>query len=428
MRDEQIMEKVRASVNQCTKALDASPSLRSRILEQAKGAPPVKKKFSAALALALALMLLSTSALAAAIFRPDILSWLFPGREAPEETVKLVQHNEDTQKSENAALTLNQTLFDGKELSVSFTLQNPTGQPLVYTVHHAKLNGMPLLAGTAQLPYGNYTGQALGGQVNGTALQTEDTFFVSFIGTSDTMEESENNASEKSMLSSVVQSPLQPSDEAILTVRVDVFEPLAEYTPVSQTEYDTGEYDIVTDKLPVLADKGLMNMASLPQPSRLKKIESLEFSFPIEMKETKVTTVSAAPGEYHNSLYTLRLDHFTLTHTGGKIEGSLPNPAPAFLTEQSFLSVFPEDVFEQALASNDHTLALRMASFSSGMSTTPDLVPADFHFDADFRSHAGTLPKGVYLVWLDDEQTYWDTALYVPLHQGSAPSPADAVD
>ncbi len=417
MRDEQIMEKVRASVNQCTKALDASPSLRSRILEQAKGAPPVKKKFSAALALALVLMLLSTSALAAAIFRPDILSWLFPGKEAPEETVKLVQHNEDTQKSQNAALTLNQTLFDGKELSVSFTLQNPTGQPLVYTVHHARLNGMPLLAGTAQLPYDHYTGQALGGQVNGTALQTEDTFFVSFIGTSDTVEESENNASEKSMLPSIARSPLQPSDEATLTVRVDVFEPLAEYISVSQAEYDAGEYAIVTDKLPILADKGLLNMASLPQPSKLKKIESLVFSFPVEMKETKITTVSAAPGEYHNSLYTLRLDHFSLTHTGGEMKGSLLPPAPAFLTEQSFLSVFPEDVFEQARTANDHTLALRMASFSSGMSTTPDLTPTDFHFDADFRSHAGALPKGVYLVWLDDEQTYWDTALYIPLHQ-----------
>ncbi len=72
-------------------------------------------------------------------------------------------------------------------------------------------------------------------------------------------------------------------------------------------------------------------------------------------------------------------------------------------------------MYEQALTTQDHSLSLHLASYSSGMSTTPDLQPSDFHFSVDFRSNAGELPRGVYLVWLDDHQTYWDSALYIPL-------------
>lgn len=413
--DKMIQEKVRSAINDCTKPIDSSPSLCFRVLQQAKGEPPVKKKISAALALSVALLLIAMSALAATIVKPDLLDWLFRGEEAPAEMQSLVQQINHTKETEKAALTLTQTLFDGETLTVGFTLKNPTGNPLVYTVHHAKLNGMPLLAGTAQLPYGNYTGQALGGQVEGTALPTEDAFFVSFIATSDTTEEWKSEVSESSMFHSVAKYPLQPLDAATLSVQVDVFEPLAEYIPVSLTEYNAGKYDIVTDRLPILADEGLLNMASLPRPSRLKKIEAVEFSFPIVMKETKITTVSAAPGEYKNDLYTLHLDHFALTPTGGLLEGHITDLSPAFVSSESFLSVFPEDVFEQALETKDHSLSLHLASYSSGMSTTPDLQPVDFHFSVDFRPNAGELPRGVYLVWLDDEQTYWDTALYLPL-------------
>ena len=415
--DRQLQEQVRSAIDACTRGLDNTPSLLHQVLAKAKGAPPVKKKFSAALALAFALILLTSSALAATLLKPDILSWLFRSEEAPEEVATLVQQNGSTRRTANAALTLSETFFDGKELSVSFTLQNPTGKPLVYTVHHAKLNDVPLISGTAQLPYGNYTGQALCGQVDGAPLPAEDTFFVSFIATSDATEEWENEVSENALFHSISQYPLQPLDAATLSVRVDVFEPLAEYTAVSQTEYASGKYDIVTDRLPILADEGLVDMASLPSPSRLKKIESLEFSFPITMKETKITTLAAAPGDYTNDQYTLHLDHFTLTPTGGLLEGHITDlsPAPAFVSSESFLSVFPEDVFEQALETQDHALSLHIASYSSGMSTTPDLQPTDFHFSVDFRSNAGELPRGVYLVWLDDHQTYWDSALHVPL-------------
>lgn len=417
MEDRDVSIQVQSAVNACTQGLEGRPSLRSRILQQAKGEPPVKRKFTAAMALAIALILVSTTALAASILKPGLLSWLFRGEEAPQETVQLVQQNKNTRQTAYAALTLNETLFDGETLSVGFTLQNPTDEPLIYTVHHAKLNGAPLIFGSAQPPYSNAAGQALGGAVDGMPLPLEDTFFVSFIATADPTDSLQDALWGEDIAHSAQKYPLEAIGDATLSVRVDVFRPLTEYTPVSLPEYISGQYDIVTDKLPVFAEEGLLNMNALPHPAKHKKVESLEFSFPITLQEPRITTASAAPGEYRHDLYTLTLEQFSLKATGGKLAGSIANPSDApFLSEQSFLAIFPEEVFEQALAAKDHSLGLRLASFSSGMSTAPDHKPAEFHFDAAFRSHAGPLPKGVYLVWLDDTQTYWDTALYLPLN------------
>lgn len=409
--DRQIMEQVRKAVDDCTRAVDAAPSLLAPILHKAKGEPPVKKKMSAALALAFALVLIAASALAVTALQPDVLDWLFRGEEAPAEMQSLVQHNNDLQQTENAALTLTQTLFDGEKLTVGFRLENPTGGALIYTVGQAQLNGEPLAWETAQMPYGNTTGLALGGDVDGTPLAYENTFFVTFNGTSKASQPEGKNAAP-----SIHKSPLQPMEDAVLSIRVNVYQPLAAYTPVTEMERISGKYDVVTDLLPITLDDALLNMNALPHPSRLKMVETTEFSFPIVLKETRITTVAAAPGEYKNDLYTLQLDHFSLNASGGKIECSISSPVPAFLTELSFLSVFPEDVFEQALAAKDHSPALRMASSSSGCSTEEESEQiTHFHFDADFRSNAGELPRGVYLIWLDDTETHWDTALYIPL-------------
>ena len=40
-------------------------------------------------------------------------------------------------------------LFDGRKLSVSLTLQNPTDGLLIYTIGQAKMNGETLVAGSA---------------------------------------------------------------------------------------------------------------------------------------------------------------------------------------------------------------------------------------------------------------------------------------
>lgn len=412
--DLEIREAVRAAIDDCTRGIDEAPSLRYRVLSKAKGEPPVKKKFSAAMALAIALILLTSSALAATLLKPDILSWLFRGEEAPEEMVTLVQQNGSARQTENAALTLNETFFDGEKLTVSLTLLNPTDEPLVYTVHHAKLNDNALVFEAAQLPYGASCSQALGGEVNGTPIPRETTFFITFNGTN----EWTNNALLPNTPSSGTISPLLPMDSAALSFQVNVYRPLAEYTAVSEMEVVSGKYDIVTDLVPLSPETGRVNMDTQPHPAKLKIVEQLAFSFPITLTEPQMTTVFAAPGEYKNDLYTLSLDSFTLKSSGGKMEGRITHipDTLSFLAEQSFLSVFPEDVFEQARAENNHALGLRLASFSSSCSAHPETgAITHFRFDADFRSASSPLPKGVYLVWLDDNQTYWDSALYIPL-------------
>ena len=408
--DRQIMEQVRQAVDDCTRAVDAAPSLLAPILQKAKGEPPVKKRMSATLALACALILIAASALAVTALQPDVLHWLFPNQNAPEEAAQLVQQHHDTRQTKNASLTLNESLFDGKTLAVGFTLKNPTGKPLVYAIGNARLNDQPLLYEMAQSPYGGQARQALGGQADGTALPLEKTFFVTFNGTGGPSDNGPGFAP------SLLKNPLQPSENAVLTLPVTVYEPLAEYMPVSLEEFRSGKYDMVSDKLLLYAAEAQLHINSLPGSSKLKIVDTLEFSFPIVMQEPKLPTVCAAPGEYGNDLYTFHLDHFTLTHTGGKIAGHITAPVPDFICDRSALDFIPEDVFEQALKAKDLSASLRMASFSSGCSMDPENDQlSHYWFEADFRSYAGTLPKGVYMVWWDDTQTYWDTALYIPL-------------
>lgn len=330
--DLEIREAVRAAIDDCTRSIDEAPSLRLRVLQKAKGEPPVKKKFTAAMALAIALILLTSSALAATLIKPDILSWLFRGEEAPEEMLTLVQPNGITRQTENAALTLNETFFDGEKLTVSLTLLNPTDEPLVYTIHHAKLNDKALVFETAQLPYGNSVGQALGGEVNGTPIPRETTFFVTFNGTDDP---------DDGLTPFVQKKPLQSMAEATISIRVDVFRPLAEYTPVSEIEFYSGKYDIITDLVPLYPETAWVNMNALLHPAKLKIVDHLDFSFPISLNEPKMTTVSAVPGEYKNDLYTLSLDSFTLKSSAEKWKAASPTfpiPCPSLQSKASFPS------------------------------------------------------------------------------------------
>lgn len=66
--EQEIMNSVRAAINDCTKGIDELPSLRYRIAQKAKGEKPVVKKISGAMVLAIVLTLVFTSiAIAATI-------------------------------------------------------------------------------------------------------------------------------------------------------------------------------------------------------------------------------------------------------------------------------------------------------------------------------------------------------------------------
>ena len=413
--DREIMQQVRSAIDDCTRGIDQAPSLRYQILKQAKGEPPVKKKISVALALAMVMMLLVSGAVAATLLNSDVLSWLFRNDdiEPPQEILNLLEQPNQHQLTELTDLTLNETLFDGRKLSVSLTLQNPTDGLLIYTIGQAKMNGETLVAESALLPYGDGYGQALGGEVNGQAIPSEARVVATFIGTAGPQ-------------GSAAPLPLQAADSAELSIQVDVYRAHASLAYLADGETLTGSTFLSQNTLAVEQETNLLQLCELlatPDASLLEKVESHTFTFPIRMGQATLTTVSAAPGVYENGLFSLEMQEFTLSSTSGQMKGRITVSSPAQVKDAlpedlSFFYVFPEDAFEEAREHNDFTQALRLVTPSgSGWIDLDSDQPATYDVEASFGSTPGALPSGVYLVWMTDNNGTldWDTAMYVPM-------------
>ena len=413
--DREIMQQVRSAIDDCTRGIDQAPSLRYQILKQAKGEPPVKKKISVALALAMVMMLLVSGAVAATLLNSDVLSWLFRNDdiEPPQEILNLLEQPNQHQLTELTDLTLNETLFDGRKLSVSLTLQNPTDELLIYTIGQAKMNGETLVAESALLPYGDGYGQALGGEVNGHAIPSEARVVATFIGTAGPQ-------------GSAAPLPLQAADSAELSIQVDVYRAHASLAYLADGETLTGSTFLSQGTLAIEQETNLLQLCELlaaPDASLLEKVESHTFTFPIRMGQATLTTVSAAPGVYENGLFSLEMQEFTLSSTSGQMKGRITVPSPAQVKDAlpedlSFFYVFPEEVFEEAREHNDFTQALRLVTQSgSGWIDLDSDQPATYDVEASFGSTPGARPGGVYLVWMTDNNGTldWDTAMYVPM-------------
>ncbi|MBR4068810.1 MAG: DUF4179 domain-containing protein [Clostridia bacterium] len=431
--DHEIMDRVRAAVDDCTRGIEETPSLRYRILTQAKGDPPMKKKLSTVLILATVLMLLVTGAVAATLLHGDILGWLFrtDRSEAPAEIAALVETAGESRRNELSALTLNETLFDGNTLSLSLTLENPTDEPMVYRIRQAKLNGQYLIAESVMLPYGSSAGELLGGEADGQVFPKEATVYATFTAVSDYPDPLDNAMGstaaiaapeEGSIPSLPSRTALTATDEAEFSVLVEVFRPV---DPARLTAL--GHEAFLDPSSPATgsgsAESRLIPFDSATVPSLLAQIGSEEYTFPIRMKTAAIPTVSAQPGTYENDLFSLELDSFTLSSVSGMLEGCITVPAPSAMKDRlpedlTFFYAFPEDVYEQAKQDNSVALALRMGNSGGGWSNGPGPdSPILCNVSASFRSNTGSLPRGVYLVWMtgNNGTPDWDTAIYIPL-------------
>ncbi len=412
--DREIMQQVRSAIDDCTRSIHKAPSLRYQILKQAKGEPPVKKKISAALALAMVLTLLVSGALAATLLHSDVLDWLFRTDESqpPQEIVDLLNQPQHSQETDFISLTLNETLFDGRKLSLGFNLENPGNELLVYTIGNAELNGQPLHAESTLLPYGNSYGQALGGKVNSQAK-----VIATFVGVS---------APAQANAAPATPAPLQAADEAQLAITVNVYRPHVQLVYLAEDEYLGESTFLAPGVLAMERETNLLQLKELlaaPDPHVLELVDSHEFTFPIKMNRTAITTVSAAPGMYENRLFSLTVEEFTLSASSGLLEGHIAVPSLATVKDAlpedlSFFYAFPEEVFELARETNDFTLALNNITQSGTGSIDPEThQPACYEVKASFGATAGTLPHGVYLVWMTGNlgSLDWDTAMYIPM-------------
>lgn len=417
--DREIMQQVRSAIDDCTRGIHEAPSLRYQILKQAKGEPPVKKKISAALALAMVMILLVSGAFAAKLFNSDVLSWLFRNDdiEPSQEVLDLLDQPNQHQLTDYIDLTLTETLFDGRKLSVSFTLQNPTDELLIYTIGDARLNGEDLFAESALLPFAKGYGQALSGEVDGQAISSTARVVATFAGASAPREEP---------MVAATPAPLHSADPAELSIQVDVYRAHAPLAYLAAGETLTESTFLGQGTLAIEQESNLLQLRELlahPDATLLEKVETKTFTFPICMGKANLTTVSALPGVYWNDLFSLEMQEFTLSATSGQLKGRITIPSPvkvkdALPADLSFFYAFPEETFEQAREHDDFMMSLPIRTQSGAGVIDPESdQPATFDIDASFGATHGTLPRGVYLVWITDNlgKLDWNTSLYVPM-------------
>lgn len=417
--DREIMQQVRSAIDDCTRGIHEAPSLRYQILKQAKGEPPVKKKISAALALAMVMILLVSGAFAATLFNSDVLSWLFGNDDIDpsQEVLDLLDQPNQHQLTDYIDLTLTETLFDGRKLSVSFTLQNPTDELLIYTIGDARLNGEDLFAESALLPFAEGYGQALSGEVDGQAISSTARVVATFAGASAPQEEH---------MVAATPAPLHSADPAELSAQVDVYRAHAPLAYLAAGETLTESTFLGQGTLAIEQESNLLQLRELlahPDATLLEKVETKTFTFPICMGKANLTTVSALPGVYWNDLFSLEMQEFTLSATSGQLKGRITIPSPVKVKDTlpadlSFFYAFPEETFEQAREHDDFMMSLPIRTQSGAGAIDPESDQlATFDIDASFGATHGTLPRGVYLVWMTDNlgKLDWNTSLYVPM-------------
>ncbi|MBE5814895.1 MAG: DUF4179 domain-containing protein [Clostridiales bacterium] len=420
MNDREIQKKVQSAINDCTRGIDEAPSLRSRLLMQAKGEAPVKKRFTAAMALAMTMILLVTGAVAATLLHTDVLSWLFRSdqNDLPNEVLQLVTEPGLTHSTEQLKVTLAETLFDGNNLSVGLTLENPTDELLIYTVDHATLNGVPLVYESAMFPY-NGIGQAMGGELEGKALSKQTRVFATYTGTL-----AADPANEAEPLGDLARKqPLQAAEEATFSICVEVFRPRTTPVYLAPDEHLNGSL-LAPNTLAVERETDLVQLGEVVSDrSLLEKVASVEAVFPIQMQAPAITEVTAQPGVYENALFALEVEHFSLKPTSGRMDAAITIHEPEATNKKlpkdlTFFEVFPENVFEQAKATGDPAQALRLRTVSGGSRYVQGSdTLSGCRIEASFGATSGLLPGGVYLVWYTDNNGAldWDTAIHVPL-------------
>ena len=120
--DQEIMDSIRAAIDDCTRGIEEAPSLQYQIARKAKGEEPVVKKISVTAILVIALIVVSmTAALAAALNSWGIIN--FAGDHAnayvpPKYEESITKENEIIE-TDSIRCTLQESYFDGKILRLT---------------------------------------------------------------------------------------------------------------------------------------------------------------------------------------------------------------------------------------------------------------------------------------------------------------------
>ncbi|MBQ8311615.1 MAG: hypothetical protein IJX84_00180 [Clostridia bacterium] len=404
MRDDELKAKLPAAVDKRLSALEGDPWLARRIIQAERGDRPiVKKKLSVSFALILVLMLLTLSA-AVALVNSSIAGQLFGSQEqAPEAVLEAIHTPQVTASAELGTLTMDEWLYDGNGLHTAFTMSNPTGEPLLYTLDGIWLNGQRITYNHFRTDGAGDSGFLLGGTVDGVAMPTSQSLY--------NLGEELYQFDENGKFAGTV--PL-PEGENKLKVSVAVWKPTS---PVELVDYDQYEgYDVTQTKDHLTVDdSGFANLwlfrpgeynlstNALQIPSAVyaqayKELGWMELAdtidVEIDVNLTKADMVRAMPKQMEVQVGECRLvfTEFDMTQSGGVIDGWVYGEVNAVNT-----------LMEGGL----HVLDASGTLLSSGCWwDDQDEGVEGMHFHINLAPMAGELPGSIQLASMKDIEVY----------------------
>ena len=363
----------------------------------------MKKKLSVSLILVLALTL-TMLGLAYALVQSRIAGELYGDTAAPKDVAERIQTPNERAASDLGVLAVDELLYDGSALHAAFTLSNPTGETLLYTVDGLYLDGCPLTRSTLFAEGAGTAGYLLGGTLDGLPLPMSVSAY----------NEAEALYAFDGQGRYLGTAPV-PEGEASLRIDIAVWRPIHSPRLVDYGDYEGVNVSEASDCL-VTDETGYVSLelfrpeayslnATADRPSSeiyaqayrelgwAELAGQISLELDVTLSPNQLIHVRPMQTEYVFDDLTLTISRFDLTHTGGQMEGLLSGEgAEALLRQGSFLA----DPDGQRVLSNALTWDQEGAqNFSFRLS----LVPV-----------AGELPRRVCLAPFLAHDPHWDEA------------------
>ena len=363
----------------------------------------MKKKLSVSLILVLALTL-TMLGLAYALVQSRIAGELYGDTVAPKDVAERIQTPNERAASDLGVLAVDELLYDGSALHTAFTLSNPTGETLLYTVDGLYLDGCPLTRSTLFAEGAGTAGYLLGGTLDGLPLPMSVSAY----------NEAEALYAFDGQGRYLGTAPV-PEGEASLRIDIAVWRPIHSPRLVDYGDYEGVKVSEASDCL-VTDETGYVSLelfrpeayslnATADRPSSeiyaqayrelgwAELAGQISLELDVTLSPNQLIHVRPMQTEYVFDDLTLTISRFDLTHTGGQMEGLLSGEGAEALLRQGFFLADPDG---QRVLSNALTWDQEGAqNFSFRLS----LVPV-----------AGELPRRVCLAPFLAHDPHWDEA------------------
>lgn len=363
----------------------------------------MKKKLSVSLILVLALTL-TMLGLAYALVQSRIAGELYGDTAAPKDVAERIQTPNERAASDLGVLAVDELLYDGSALHTAFTLSNPTGETLLYTVDGLYLDGCPLTRSTLFAEGAGTAGYLLGGTLDGLPLPMSVSAY----------NEAEALYAFDGQGRYLGTAPV-PEGEASLRIDVAVWRPIHSPRLVDYGDYEGVNVSEASDCL-VTDETGYVSLelfrpeayslnATADRPSSeiyaqayrelgwAELAGQISLELDVTLSPNQLIHVRPMQTEYVFDDLTLTISRFDLTHTGGQMEGLLSGEGAEALLRQGFFLADPDG---QRVLSNALTWDQEGAQ--------------NFSFRLSFVPVAGELPRRVCLAPFLAHDPHWDEA------------------